>query len=80
MCDRAAARDFLDVAALGTRYNFLELCDLAETRFPRFDRQRLQRRLRAFPHIARLDFNIDDGSYTELQQLVDGWHTELTER
>ena len=33
LCDRAAARDFLDVAALTAHYNFAELCDLAEARY-----------------------------------------------
>ena len=78
LCDRAAARDFvLDVAALVSRYNFMELCDLAEAVHIRFDRHRLRQRLQAFPHIARSDFNIDDDQYKALRQLVDNWHIEM---
>ena len=46
----------------------------------RFDRQRLQDRLQAFPGIARSDFYIDDERYTELGRLVDKWHAETAAR
>ena len=74
--DRAAERDYLDVAALtATAYTIGELCDLAEARQPRFDRKQLAGQLQQFRY-APADFG-GETVYNEIRHAIQGWLEDL---
>ena len=79
LTDRGAVRDYIDVAALTSEYTFAELCDLTEARQPRFDRQRLARRLRQFPRLKAEQFGSID-RYDEIRRKVADWLHGLIDR
>ena len=67
------------MAALTSEYTFAELCDLTEARQPRFDRQRLARRLRQFPRLKAEQFGSID-RYDEIRRKVADWLHGLIDR
>ena len=76
--DRAAERDYIDVAALTERYTFAELCGLTEARQPRFDRSQLADQLSQFNY-APEDFG-SDALYNKTRRKVRHWLQELTDQ
>lgn len=74
---RAAARDFVDVAALASRYGFERLCGLAAEKDPGFDRSVLADMLRSFDRLPRADFDLDDSEFYQLRAAVAGWRQQL---
>ncbi len=74
---RAAARDFVDVAALASRYGLQELCDLAADKDPGFDRSVLAAMLGTLDRLPRADFDVDDAEFARLQTLVESWRNQL---
>jgi hypothetical protein len=74
---RAAARDFVDVAALASRYGLERLCSLAAEKDPGFDRSILAHMLRSFDRLPRADFDVDDSEFARLRDEVDTWRQQL---
>ncbi|MGQ0847529.1 MAG: nucleotidyl transferase AbiEii/AbiGii toxin family protein [Actinomycetota bacterium] len=74
---RAAARDFVDVAALASRYGFERLCNLAAEKDPGFDRSVLADMLRSFDRLPRADFDLDDLELDSLRATVSRWRQQL---
>lgn len=74
---RAAARDFVDVAALASRYGLERLCSLAAEKDPGFDRSVLADMLRTFDRLPRADFDVDDSEFDRLRTLVRSWRQQL---
>lgn len=74
---RAAARDFVDVAALASRYGLERLCDLAAEKDPGFERSVLADMLGTFDRLPRADFDVDDDGFARLRDLVQRWRRQL---
>lgn len=74
---RAAARDFIDVAALVSRHGLDRLCNLAAEKDPGFNRQVLADMLGTFDRLPRADFEIDDAQFRRLRDLAKGWRKRL---
>lgn len=74
---RAAARDFVDVAALTSRYGLDRLCGLAADKDPGFDRSVLVDMLRSFGRLPRADFDVNDAEFDHLRDEVDCWRRQL---
>lgn len=74
---RAAARDFVDVAALVSRYELEHLCTLAAEKDPGFDRTVLADMLRRLDRLPRADFDVDDAEFARLRASVVGWRYQL---
>ena len=74
---RAAARDFIDVAALESRHGLDRLCALAAEKDPGFNRPVLADMLRSFDRLPRADFDVDDAEFRRLGKLVNDWLQQL---
>lgn len=74
---RAAARDFVDVAALASRYGLERLCELAAEKDPGFERSVLADMLGTFDRLPRADFDVDDDGFARLRDLVQRWRRQL---
>lgn len=75
---RAAARDFIDVAALVDRYGLERLCELAAEKDRGFDRRVLADMLGRIYRLPRAEFGMDDAGFEGLTTRVQGWAVELT--
>lgn len=67
---RAAARDFIDVAALLPHYGLQRLCELSAEKDPGFDRSVLADMLATFDRLPRADFEVDDEEFERLRSLT----------
>ncbi len=74
---RAAARDFIDVAALASRHGLERLCVLAAEKDPGFNRPVFADMLRSFDRLPRADFDVDNGEFQRLGKLVNRWLQQL---
>ncbi len=74
---RAAARDFIDVAALLPHYGLQHLCELAAQKDPGFDRSVLADMLATFDRLPRADFEVDDNEYDDLRTLTKDLRQQL---
>ena len=74
---RAAARDFIDVAALTTRYSLDELCRLASEKDPGFDQSVLADMLSHIDRLPQSDFALGADEYQRLREQVSEWRRHL---
>lgn len=74
---RAAARDYIDVAALASRPGLERLCALAAQKDPGFNRPVFADMLRSFDRLPRADFDVDNGEFQRLGKLVNSWVQQL---
>lgn len=74
---RAAARDYVDVASLESRYGLERLCSLAAEKDPGFDRSVLAAVLGSFDRLPRADFDLDDSGLDSLRTQVTSWRQQL---
>lgn len=74
---RAAARDFIDVAALVDRHGLDRLCRLASDKDPGFDRTVLRHMLSRIDRLPRADFELTDADYRRLRTQIDLWRRDL---
>jgi Nucleotidyl transferase AbiEii toxin, Type IV TA system len=84
LCNRAAARDFLDIDAAITsgRYTLERLCELAQNADAGFDRQLFAAMLGRIDRLDDEDFteyNVSPANVTAMRQRVKDWRTDLTE-
>ena len=70
---RAEARDFIDLAAVESKYDFERLCELAAEKDRGFSPHVFGEMLYRFDRLQRREFEIDDDRFRQLGQIVHGW-------
>ena len=76
---RAEARDFVDLAALETRFGLEHLCQLAAAKDGGFRCQVLLEMLGRFDRLPRDEFEVDDEGFESIVEAVRRWSTALRE-
>ncbi|MHB8463317.1 MAG: nucleotidyl transferase AbiEii/AbiGii toxin family protein [Acidimicrobiales bacterium] len=77
---RAAARDFIDVRALGRRFGSDRLCELAVDKDPGFRRLYLAEALSKFDRLDRAEFGLDAQAHEDLRLWAWRWRVLLIEQ
>lgn len=80
VAERGAPRDYVDLAALVERRGFWSVYSTALEKQPGLDPRQLLYAFRYFGDLDRKRFHIPDASYQQLQNTVDSWHRELSQR
>ena len=80
VADRSAPRDYIDLAALVERRGFWKAYSTAVEKQPGLDPRQLLYAFRYFGDLDRVRFQIPDAGYAQLQDTVDGWRRDLTQR
>jgi hypothetical protein len=75
--DRAAGRDFLDVAALINRFGLEAMCRLASEKDSGFSRAALIEMLGSFDRFSAEELGIDEPARRVLSRSVEQWRSEL---
>ena len=70
---RAEARDFIDLAAVESKYDFERLCELAAEKDRGFSPHVFGEMLYRFDRLQRREFEIDDDRFRQLGRIVHGW-------
>jgi Nucleotidyl transferase AbiEii toxin, Type IV TA system len=76
---RAEARDFIDFAAVGPKYEFERLCELASEKDRGFSPHVFGEMLYRFDRLQRREFEIDDDDCNRLGQAVRSWRDHARE-